>query len=185
MVAVVAAFLVVLIAATPQGRAAVASILRFAGVEIRIGEPSPLPTGVPSPLPGERRVSLDDARAQVRFPLVVPAVLGEPADIRVADDGRVVSMFWPGVRLDQYDGTLAEVWRKDLGPPWPESVNVGGVPGVWIQQKHGIQYNPPTGPPQEFRLAGPTLIWQRGPVGLRLEGPATIDEARRIGASAQ
>jgi hypothetical protein len=182
-VAVVAAFLVVLIAATPQGRAAVASILRFAGVEIRVGEPGPLPSGTPSPLPSERRVSLAEARTQVRFPLAVPTVLGDPADVRIADSGRVVSMFWPGVRLDQYDGRLQTTWRKDMGPPWPEEVSVDGVIGVWIQQPHGLQYSPGTGPPQEFRLAGPTLIWQHGPVGMRLEGPPTVDEARRIGDS--
>ncbi|GAA0386479.1 hypothetical protein Acor_26010 [Acrocarpospora corrugata] len=183
IIAIVAAFLVVLVAATPQGRAAVVSILRFAGVEIRVGEPAPLPSGSPSPLPGERRVSLADARAQVRFPLVVPAVLGDPADVRVADGGRVVSMFWPGVRLDQYDGRLQELWRKELGPPWPEDVFVDGVTGVWIQQQHGLQYSPGAGPPQEFRLSGPTLIWQRGQVGIRLEGPKTVEEARRIGNS--
>lgn len=181
--AVVAAFLVVLVAATPQGRAAVVSILRFAGVEIRVGEPSPLPTGVPSPLPGERRVSLAEARGQVRFPLVVPTVLGEPADVRIADGGRVVSMFWPGVRLDQYDGRLEGTFRKEMGPPWPEEVFVDGVIGVWIQQPHGLQYNPGTGPPQQFRPAKPTLVWQRGTVGIRLEGPTTIVEARRIANS--
>ncbi|MEO3856751.1 hypothetical protein [Acrocarpospora sp. B8E8] len=181
--AVVATFLVVLIAATPQGRAAVVSILRFAGVEIRVGEPAPLPSGASSPLPGERRVTLAEARTQVRFPLVVPTALGDPADVRIADGGRVVSMFWPGIRLDQYDGRLQSTWRKEMGPPWPEEVTVDGVIGVWIQQPHGLQYTPATGPPQELRLAGPTLIWQHGPVGMRLEGPTTIVEARQLANS--
>ncbi|GAA1016092.1 hypothetical protein Aple_011770 [Acrocarpospora pleiomorpha] len=181
--AIVAAFLVVLVAATPQGRAAVVSILRFAGVEIRVGEPAPLPSGAPSPLPGERRVTLPEARTQVRFPLLVPTALGDPADVRIADGGRVVSMFWPGIRLDQYDGRLQSTWRKELGPPWPEEVTVDGVIGIWIQQPHGLQYTPATGPPQDLRLAGPTLIWQHGPIGMRLEGPTTTVEARQIANS--
>ncbi|WP_214108578.1 hypothetical protein [Acrocarpospora catenulata] len=183
--AVLAAFLVVLVAATPQGRAAVVSVLRFAGVQINVEEqPGPLPTGLPSPLPGERRVTLEQARAQVTFPLATLAALPAPDDVRVADGGRVVSMFWPGVRLDQYHGMLTDIWRKELGPPFPESTFVNGVTGVWIPRQHGLEYLPAGGgPPQPMRLAGPTLIWQRGQVGMRLEGPPTLAEARVIADS--
>jgi hypothetical protein len=180
-VAAVAVFLAVLIGATPQGRAAVVSVLRFAGVEIRVGEPGPLPTGVPSPLPSERRVTLDEARRAVKFPVAVPVALGDPADVRVADGGRVVTLLWPGIRLDEYDGTLAVVFRKELGEPWPEQVPA--ISGWWIQQPHGVSYMPMNGdPPSEDRVAGPTLIWQRGGVGLRLEG-ADREEAVRIANS--
>jgi len=180
-VAAVVVFLAVLIGATPQGRAAVVSVLRFAGVEIRVGEPGPLPTGVASPLPSERRVTLDEARQAVAFPVAVPAALGDPADVRVSDGGRVVTLLWPGLRLDEYDGTLDVVFRKDLGEPWPEDVPT--VRGWWIQQPHGVSYMPKNGgPPTEDRVAGPTLIWQRGGVGLRLEG-ADKEEALRIANS--
>ncbi|WP_051458614.1 hypothetical protein [Microbispora sp. ATCC PTA-5024] len=176
----VAVVLAVLLGATPQGRAAVASVLRFAGVEIHVGEPGPLPTGVPRPLPGERRVTLDEARASVRFPVAVPSALPEPADVRVADGGRVVTLFWPGIRLDEYDGTLGVVFRKDLGEPWPEEEPQ--IRGWWIQQPHGVSYVPSQGVPREERVAGPTLIWQRHSVGLRLEGP-DLAGALRIAAS--
>ncbi|GAA4580897.1 hypothetical protein GCM10023194_10540 [Planotetraspora phitsanulokensis] len=180
-VAAVMVFLAVLIGATPQGRAAVVSILRFAGVEIRVGEPGPLPTGVPSPLPSERRVTLDEARRAVAFPIAVPSALGDPADVRVADGGRVVTLLWPGLRLDEYDGTLNVVFRKDLGEPWPEDVPT--IRGWWIQQPHEVSYVPKNGgPPSEDRVAGPTLIWQLGGVGLRLEG-ANREEAVRIANS--
>ncbi|GII58150.1 hypothetical protein Pth03_65390 [Planotetraspora thailandica] len=180
-VAAVAVFLAVLIAATPQGRAAVVSVLRFAGVEIEVHDSRPLPTSTPSPLPSERRVTLDQAKREVAFPVAVPSALGEPADVRIADGGRVVTLRWPGVRLDEYDGTLGVVFRKELGAPWPEQI--AALPGWWIEQPHGVSYVPArSGEPEEEQVAGPTLIWQRGLVGLRLEGPDR-DEALRIADS--
>ncbi|GGO06141.1 hypothetical protein GCM10010116_12130 [Microbispora rosea subsp. aerata] len=179
--AVVAVLAAVLLGATPQGRAAVVSVLRFAGVEIHVGGAGPLPTGVPGPLPGERRVTLEEARRAVRFPIAVPSALGEPADVRLADGGRVVTLLWPGVRLDEFDGTLGVVWHKELGEPWPEQVSAVG--GWWIPRPHGVSYVPSGGgEPREERVAGPTLIWQHGLVGLRLEGPDHA-EAVRIASS--
>jgi hypothetical protein len=171
--AAVAVVLAVLAGVTPQGRAAVTSVLRLAGIEIHIGEPGPLPTGLPHPLPGERRVTLEEARHAVRFPVVLPGALGEPADVRIADGGRVVTLLWPGdrqaVRLDEFDGTLGVVFRKELGEPWPEQVPA--VNGWWISRPHAVWYLPLHGALREERVAGPTLIWQHGQVGMRMEGP--------------
>ncbi|NAS25481.1 hypothetical protein GT755_27835 [Herbidospora sp. NEAU-GS84] len=184
LVAVVAAVLVVLVAATPQGRAAVAGVLRFAGVEIEVGGSAPVPSGSPSPLPSETGAALAEARSAVAFPLVVPAALGEPDQVRVADGGQVVSMYWDAIRLDQYDGSLREVWHKELGEPFPQQLWLGTTSGVWIPQQHGVEYLPVGGgAPVSLRLAGPTLIWQHGRVGLRLEGVPDVEEAKRIAAS--
>ncbi len=185
LTALVAVFLVALIAVTPQGRAAVVTMLRFAGVEISVGGPGPLPTGVPRPLPDERRVTLDEARQAARFPIAMPSALGDPSDIRIADGGRVVTLLWPGLRLDEFDGTLEVVFRKDLGEPWP--LQVSGVNGWWIRQPHAVSYVPRHGgAPREERVAGPTLIWQRDTgdvnVGMRLECE-DYQEALRIARS--
>jgi hypothetical protein len=181
----VAILVAVLVGLTPQGQAAVAHILRFAGVEIHVGEPGPLPSGAPSPLPSETRVTLDRAREMVKFPILVPAQLGQPGDVRVSDGGRVVSMFWPGVRLDTYDGLLEVVWRKDLGEPWPEQVTISSAPGWWIAGPHGLTYFPSGAGASRplVRRAEPTLIWQRSQVGYRLEGPSDLDRARKIAES--
>ncbi|MFB9249572.1 hypothetical protein ACFFWE_15110 [Sphaerisporangium melleum] len=181
----VAVVVAALFGLTPQGQAAVARVLRLAGVEVHIGEPGPLPSGVPSPLPGERRVSLREAREMVKFQVRVPAALGDPADVRVSDGGRVLSMFWPGVRLDAYDGVLDVVWRKDLTTKFPEQVTVGGAPGWWISGPHGLTYLPAdrVGEEQLRRGAASTLIWQLGRTGYRLEGPAAVGEALRIAGS--
>ncbi|MEV4380381.1 hypothetical protein [Streptosporangium sp. NPDC049644] len=183
--AAVAILVALFLGATPAGRAAVVEILRFAGVELRIGDPGPLPSWAPRPLPGERRVTLEQAGRQVAFPIAVPAALGEPAEVRVGDGGRVVSLLWPGLRLDEYDGGLLPVYRKELGPPWPQETRVGDAQAQWIPAHHGLTYLPRGGGAAEARprAAGPTLIWRRGQVGLRLEGPGDIGRALEIARS--
>ncbi|WP_436761225.1 hypothetical protein [Streptosporangium sp. V21-05] len=184
-VAAVAILVALLLGATPAGRAAVTEILRFAGVEFRTGGPGPLPSGVPQPLPGERRVTLERAREQVAFPISLPAALGDPTEVRVSDGGRVVSLFWPGLRLDEYDGSLHLVFRKELGPPWPQETGVGTAKAQWIPVHHGLTYLPRSGGQAAIRPrpAGPTLIWQRERVGLRLEGVGELGRALEIARS--
>ncbi|HEV2375346.1 MAG TPA: hypothetical protein VGS19_24700, partial [Streptosporangiaceae bacterium] len=90
--AVVAAFLVILIA-TPQGRAVISHVLRFAGVELR-QEPGPVRSLGSGVLPGERPMSLEEARRLASFPILVPTVLGRPGAVVVSDGGRVVSLIY-------------------------------------------------------------------------------------------
>jgi hypothetical protein len=170
-------------AATPQGRAAVVQILRYAGIELRVGDPAPAPTTA-TPIPGEQTVTLAEARKLAKFPISTPAELGPPKSVTLSDHARVVSLHWPGARLDQYDGRLSLVFRKELGPPWPEEISVGTTPGWWIPAHHGLTYLPSeSGTPIPLRLAGPTLAWHDGPVGLRLEGITNLTSAVRIAAS--
>src|SRR5262245_21341111 len=90
---VVVALLAVLIA-TPQGRAVISHVFRFAGVELR-QEPGPVPSPRSSAaLPGEHRMSLEQARLQVSFPILVPAALGRPGEVVVSDGGRGVSVLY-------------------------------------------------------------------------------------------
>ncbi|MEO3811708.1 hypothetical protein ABGB17_22165 [Sphaerisporangium sp. B11E5] len=181
----VAVVLAVLLGLTPQGQAAVERVLRFAGIELQIGDPGPLPSGVPRALPGETRVTLDEARDMAPFPFRVPAELGAPKDVRVAEDGRLVSMFWPGVRLDAFAGVMDVLWRKELGPPFPQQVTVGESQGWWVQAPHGITYLPRDGVGAKdlARVAGPTLIWQLDLAGYRLEGVPDVTRALEIAVS--
>lgn len=184
LVTAIVLVVIAITAATPQGRAAVAQILRYAGIELSIGGERSTPPATPQPIPGERGSSLQEARKLAKFPIKVPAELGEPTEVRVSDGGRVVSMLWPqGVRLDQYNGQLELVFRKELGPPWPEEVMVGQVRGWWISDKHQLDYLPGDGSKVRLRVAGPTLAWHDGPVGLRLEGVTDLTRALRIANS--
>lgn len=185
VVAAVVVVVIALTAATPQGRAAVRQILRYAGIELSFGEHTK-PPATQQPIPGERSTGLAEARKQAKFTIKVPAELGEPTKVTVSDRGRVVSLLYPGgVRLDEYDGVLSLVFRKELGPPWPEETTVNTAQAWWIPAKHGLSYLPGNGSTVPLRLAGMTLFWQDSGTGMRLEGVQDMQTAVRIAASAR
>ena len=189
---VVAALLAVLIA-TPQGRALVIGVLRFAGVELRL-EPGPaLSPGRSASLPGERRMLLQNARHQVSFPILVPAALNQPDEVVVSDRGRVASLIYRRtpyglVRLDEFAGHLDTVYfRKFLSLRMMTEVEVNGTKGAWIKGPHELVYVTRDGTPAtaSARLtAGNTLIWGTRHVALRLEGNFSKPAALAIASSA-
>ena len=202
---VVAAFLVVLIA-TPQGRAAIAHVFRFAGVELRQGpEPSRSPAGGGSPhggssqpggssLPGERPMSLEQARRQAAFPILVPTVLGRPGRVLVSDGGRVVSLVYDRtphgpVRVDEFAGRPDQIYfEKILHLASITEVRVNGTRGLWIKGPHEVVYITREGmtTTAPARLTtGNTLIWSTGQVTLRLEGNVGKAAALGIASSAR
>ncbi|MGN9786969.1 hypothetical protein ACTMTF_36490 [Nonomuraea sp. ZG12] len=185
VVAVVVAVIVAVTAATPQGRHAVLTILRHAGVELTLTSDTPPPVATPTVLPGERAVPPGQAAAQARFPVRTLTALGPPPRVTVSDGGRVVSMFWPGgVRFDQFDGGMDPYFFKRLGPPFPQDVPVNGVTGWWLSGEHPVGYiTRPDDTEIPLRQAGPTLIWQTGAVGYRLEGVTAMDRAVELARS--
>jgi hypothetical protein len=190
---VVAAFLAVLIA-TPQGRAAISHVFRFAGVELRQG-PGPVPSPVSSPsLPGEQPMSLAQARRQVSFPILVPAALGRPAGVVVSDGGRVVSLIYRRtpyglVRMDEFAGHVDRVYFEKLAYVSDATqVRVNGTEGLWIKGPHDLLYITRDGAPADAsaRLtSGNTLIWSTRQVALRLEGNLSQTAALAIADSAR
>lgn len=168
---------------------AVGGLLRIAGIEVRQdGDPGSLPA-TPAPLPSVRNAGLDEVRRTALFPVRLPAELGEPSLVTVADADpsgapRVISMVFRGgaVRFDQFDGLPSPVFFKMAGDAeWVEI----GTGGIWLKKPHPVTYVGRDGAErtETARLAGPTLIWSDGTVTYRLEGPATLAEARRIAGS--
>ncbi|MGW5744642.1 hypothetical protein [Amycolatopsis sp. NPDC003861] len=197
---VAAALLLVFAAAvtlSPAVRATVTDLLRFAGIELR-SQPGPALRGQ-GLLPGERSVELTEARRLAPFPIAVPAALGEPDDVRIADDpARVVSLLYqsgPGrppaaagpvaVRLDEFDGRLGPVFEKFLGMSDGRQVGVAGTPAIWLDRPHELMYVDRAGQwrTETARLAAQSLIWQRSTVTFRLEGAFTLEDALRIAAT--
>jgi hypothetical protein len=189
---VVVAVLAALIA-VPQGRAVVIGVLRFAGVELR-QEPGPVRSpGNSAPLPGERRMSLENARHQASFPILVPAALGRPGEVVVSDRGRVVSLIYRRtqyglVQLDEFAGHLDTVYfQKFVSLRMMTEVEVNGTKGAWIKGPHELVYITRDGTPDtaSARLTtGNTLIWGTSRVALRLEGNLSKAAALAIANSA-
>ncbi|MDI6097183.1 hypothetical protein QLQ12_00985 [Actinoplanes sp. NEAU-A12] len=188
-VAALAAALAASVAAVAPARAAVVEVigdlLRVAGVEVRREPPrDPLPA-TPSALPSSRVTALDEARRVAGFPLGVPAALGEPERVLLAD--RVVTFSYSGgaVRFDQFDGRLDTTFFKTS--PDARFVEIGGaVTGAaWVPGPHPVTYVGSDGVErtETARLAGPALIWTTGPVTYRLEGIVTLEEAIAVATS--
>ena len=175
---VVAALLAVLIA-TPQGRAVINHVFRFAGIELR-QEPGPVGSPARSPsLPGERSTALEKARHQVSFPILVPTALGQPTQVVVSDAGRVVSLIYSRtpyglVRMDEYAGQVDQIYFEKLVHfSDVTQVKVNGTPGLWIKGPHELLYVTRDGSTviASARLTtGNTLIWGTRRAALRLEG---------------
>jgi hypothetical protein len=73
----------------------------------------------------------------------------------------------------------AQILKKaTLGRTRVEHLRVGGELGIWIDGRHALYL--PGGPPV---AAGRALIWQHGPVTLRLETAVGRDRALAIAQS--
>lgn len=194
-VAVIAATaLLLLLAATPQGRAAIGHVLRFDGIELHQAPgPAPAPSGSAS-LPGSRRMSLNQARHQAGFPVLVPASLGQPSEVVVSDGGRVVSLIYGRtpygqVRLDEFDGHLDPIlFRKFVMLSNVTEVLVNGDKGLWITGPQELLYIRRDGTPAAASAeltAGNTLIWGTSRVAVRMEGSFGKAAALAIAGSAR
>ena len=188
VVAAVTALAGTVIAVSPARAAVVdvvGGVLRIVGIEVR-AEPVPVPAR-PAPLPSHGVVTLAEARAAARFPVVVPGALGVPEKVELADPDagggpRVVSLSFRGgaVRFDQLDGAMSPVFLKSSADA--EWTDVGGNVAIWVPGPHPVTYVDRQGEErtETGRLAAPTLIWSAGAVTYRLEGLATLEQARTV-----
>jgi hypothetical protein len=183
---------VALAVAIPQSRAAIAHVLRLDGVELRQA-PGPSPAAHPS-LPGEQRMTLEQARQRVTFPVLVPARLGQPAAVTVSDGGRVATLSYDRtpygqVRLDEFAGHLDQVYfEKFVQVGSATEVRVNGVQGLWVAGPQEVIYVRSDGMivQSSARLTtGSTLIWGTPRVVLRLEGGFSKAAALAVAASAR
>jgi hypothetical protein len=195
--------------ASPGTREAVARRLGLRGIGVQIGGPPP-PTVTTAP--GARldlglgeRVSLEEARRRVGFPVLVPGTggLGQPDAVFVSENvpmGGRVDLVWrarpglpasaftdAGLLITQFRGEpTPEFLKKVTGAGIVEFVEVGGEPGYFFSgEPHFFTYRDAAGNlrDEQTRLAGNTLIWQRGDLTLRLEGELSKEEAVRIAES--
>jgi hypothetical protein len=184
--------------AVPQTRAAILEFFHLRGVTIERVQTLPtvpIQQGFGELLVGDR-VSLDEARKAVEFPLVVPKALGDPDEVYLQKDfppGGMVSFVYgtkehPRALFTQFEATVQEVIFKKVAEGTDiEKVTVDGAPGFWVGGAHyfsyfdrNLQYQQ-----EQVRLSGKALIWERGTLTLRLEADVTKSEALRIARSAE
>src|SRR5215211_6490555 len=172
--------------ASPGTREAVARRLGLRGIGVELGGPPP-PTattgaGARLDLGLGQRVTLEEARRRVAFPVLVPAAAGftrpdavfvdeaAPAGGRVdlvyrARPGLPASSFTDaGLLITQFRGQMEpDFIKKITGAGMVQVVTVGGEPGYWFSgEPHCFSYQDSAGQFREerTRLAGNTLVWQ-------------------------
>ena len=174
--------------AVPQARTSILDWLGLSGVAIERVPTQPVAPVQPVDLGLGPVVGLDAARERATFDVSVPD--GTPDEVRFSEalPGGQVAFVWleddggPRVLLTEFRADLdREFMEKMAGPETTiERFQLNGEPAVWLDgAPHGFTYRDLAGQVREetLRLAGPTLLWQRGPVIFRLEGALTRDEA--------
>ena len=180
--------------------AAAAAVLVLPGLRLTL-----VPTLPPASVPADglatrlvlgERVQLGAVNARA------PSVLGEPDEVYVTNDGEVVSLVYEsggelpelagtgiGLLVQRISGSLErdriEKLAQELGVA-VTAVQVDGADGFWIDGRpHLIRYLGPSGDERSemTRLAGDTLVWQRGGFLYRIESGLGLAETRRIAES--
>lgn len=188
-------------------------IADWLNLHVRLQRANTLPT--PSPLPpgplGQRlglggRTTLDAARAQVTWKVLVPGSLGDPDEVYLQSptfgppQGEVTLVYAtrPGIATSGQTGVAALIteargrWNsqffgKIVGPDTTiEEVTVGGHPGLWISgQPHTFFFIDDAGNVRDetLRLATNTLVVDFGGTVIRIEGDLTKAQALEIALS--
>jgi hypothetical protein len=195
---VVLAVVVGAVMAVPQTRAAILEFFHLRGVTIeRVGEIATVPVKPNfNQLFVGQKVSLAEARRRADFEVVVPETLGDADGVYFQDTppGGMVSFVYgtlerPRALVTEFRATVEDMVFKKVAPTTQiESVQVDGQPGYWLSGgAHEFSYADRNGQFRQelVRLAGNTLLWERGALTLRLEADITKAQALRIARSVQ
>jgi hypothetical protein len=199
-VALVVSIVIAATAAIPSARAAVTNFLDIGVVRVH-REPPPGPVSPTTDLQLGERTTLADARAQVS--VVVPAATGfrTPEEVWFTPvGGGGVSLVYrarPGLPAAEHTGvgllvqefageTQTSVNKFLTAGVRAEQVTINSDRGVFISGgEHTIFYNATDGTQIQTsgRLVGNALIFQRGPLTIRLEGDLSRDRMVAIAES--
>lgn len=167
--------------AVPATRHAILRVLGLRGVRIeRVPRLPPLPPGGGTKLGLGRRIPLAHARHAASFTALLPA---QPAAAYLDHDipGGRVSLLVGKTLITEVRGTAIPFIFKLVGPGTQvKRLRVNGGPGVYLYgAPHAVLFQQSTGQikTDRIRLAGNVLIWQQGPLTLRIEGTPTLHQA--------
>jgi len=177
------------LAFSPGARSAFLELFRLQGATVTRFEALPEVELIDFDL-GEH-VTREEAERRVGFELVD---LGEPDAIHLRA-GRVVSLVYgpserPRLVLSQFRGAVWDGFhKKAVGTGTTiENVTVRGEPGLFVSgDEHYVMFIDGDGLVNDERtaLAGNTLLWNRGPLLLRLEADVPREEALELAESVE
>lgn len=161
----IAALLVALV--VPGSRASLLRFFHIRGATVTIVDRLP-------PLTTRRPLGTPVSHGRAPFRLLLPS--GRRPERVYAGDGG----YWlryRGLLLFEFEsGDGAAILKKVVsGTTDVEPVRVDGEPGIWIGGHHGLYL--PGGPPVS---SGHALVWQHGPLTLRLEAAVGREQALAI-----
>jgi len=176
------------LAASPPLRHAVQDLFSLRGVVIH-REPRlpPVPPG-PNLHLGER-VTLARATAAAGFHVLHPEAPGARIyhDAAFPTVGGKVSVVWGSLVLTEFRASsMGYMDKTTVGATVVRAVRIRGHRGYWLAgAPHEQVYRRADGTaaPDTLRLAGNTLVWEDGPLTVRLEGARTQRAALRIARS--
>jgi hypothetical protein len=187
--AVLLAVLAGVLAFSPGARSAFLEIFHLKGASAELVDT--LPQVEVQPIDFGERVSREEAERRVGFELVD---LGEPDAVFVSG-ARIASLVYgpvdePRLVLSQLRGAVWEGFVKKVvgGGTRIEPVEVDGERGLFITgDEHFVMFVDGNGAitDEPTFLAGTVLLWNRGPLLLRLEGDLTRSEALELAESVQ
>jgi hypothetical protein len=187
--------------AVPPARSAILDLLGLSGASVERVETLPqVPLSTAAALALGEPVTLEEARGLASFGVLVPEELGAPDDVFHSSSvpgGRVSLVYRPdgGLSRSRYTGVglLVTEFRGDLIPDFVgklagqttriEELSVDGNPAIWLQGgPHAVTFGTPGAGIAEdtMRLAGNTLLLERGTVLVRLEGSSDLSRERAI-----
>jgi hypothetical protein len=187
--------------ASPAARRAVAGWLGIAGISIL--DEAPPGRLVPDDLALGRRVTEAEAEARAGFELRTPSARGleEPdeiylsealaADVVTAVYGRRAELSPMGetqvaILITELEAGVEDAFVHKVRASGVEvrPVVVAGARGYWIEGPHTLLFATDDEVVEyRSRLAGNTLIWEKGPLSLRLESTLDLPQALRIARS--
>jgi hypothetical protein len=173
--------------AAPATRNAILRVLGLRGVRIeRVQHLPPVQPGPGARLGLGRRIPLARAHHAAGFTALLPP--GSPAAYLGRDvPGGRISLLSGHVLITEFRGTATPFVFKLVGPGTKvKLVRVNGGPGVYLSgAPHEVLFQAQTGVVQtdRIRFAGNVLMWQQGPVTIRIEGTHTLARALAVAHS--
>jgi hypothetical protein len=172
--------------AVPPARSAILRFFHLQGVTIeRVDRLPEVKTSRPLDLGNP--LTLAEARRTMHFRPLTSPLLGQPD--RTTWDGHQLWFVYGNTRLlvSQFLASGVPVYIKKVAEPGTRitPVIVNGRSGFFLSGARHFLYMAPTRIvlDERVRLARDVLLWEHGPLTLRLEGDLTLAEALRIARS--